>query len=275
MRGHRFLLLIDVIGALIIPTFAAELMNEAKRAVPFETLAMTAVAMGVAAVISAAAAVGSVFACADLTARVGADMRDALYQKSLDLAVSDFRTFGTASITTRTVSDITTIQTALINTISIVLPVPLVFVVSIIMAFILDWMMGLILLGILLVIIVVAVFIMKSSSPLFRKLQKLLDRMSAVLLENITGVRVVRAFNNEEREKGRMNGAFGDYAATSIKANRRFAALDGISFFAINILIILVYSFSGFRISAGVFEVGDISAIIEYAMFALFYLMMA
>ena len=102
-----FLLLIDVIGALIIPTFAAELMNEAKRAVPFETLAMTAVAMGVAAVISAAAAVGSVFACADLTARVGADMRDALYQKSLDLAVSDFRTFGTASITTRTVSDIT------------------------------------------------------------------------------------------------------------------------------------------------------------------------
>lgn len=126
-----FLLLIDVIGALIIPTFAAELMNEAKRAVPFETLAMTAVAMGVAAVISAAAAVGSVFACADLTARVGADMRDALYQKSLDLAVSDFRTFGTASITTRTVSDITTIQTALINTISIVLPVPLVFVVSI------------------------------------------------------------------------------------------------------------------------------------------------
>lgn len=270
-----FLLLIDVIGALIIPTFAAELMNEAKRAVPFETLAMTAVAMGVAAVISAAAAVGSVFACADLTARVGADMRDALYQKSLDLAVSDFRTFGTASITTRTVSDITTIQTALINTISIVLLVPLVFVVSIIMAFILDWMMGLILLGILLVIIVVAVFIMKSSSPLFRKLQKLLDRMSAVLLENITGVRVVRAFNNEEREKGRMNGAFGDYAATSIKANRRFAALDGISFFAINILIILVYSFSGFRISAGVFEVGDISAIIEYAMFALFYLMMA
>lgn len=270
-----FLILIDVVGALIIPTFAAELMNEADRGVPFDTLIITAVLMGVAALIAGGAAIGSVFAAADLTAKVGADMRDALYKKSLELAVSDFRTFGTASVTTRTVSDITNIQTALVNTIMLVLPVPLVFVLSIVMAFILDWAMGLILLGILIVIMIIAVFVIKSSSPLFRKLQKLLDRMSSVLLENITGVRVVRAFNNEEREERRMDDAFSGYATTSIKANRRFALLDGISFFAINILIILVYSLSGFRISAGVFEVGDITAIIEYAMFALFYLMMA
>lgn len=60
----------------------------------------------------------------------------------------------------------------------LVLPVPLVFVLSIVMAFILDWAMGLILLGILIVISVIAVFIIKSSSPLFRKLQKLLDKMN-------------------------------------------------------------------------------------------------
>ena len=270
-----FLLLVDVVGALIIPTFAAELMNEAERGVSFDTLVITAILMGVAALIAGAASIGSVFAASDLTAKVGADMRDALYKKTLELAVSDFRTFGTASVTTRTVSDITNIQTALVNTIMLVLPVPLVFVLSIIMAFILDWAMGLILLGILIIISVIAVFIIKSSSPLFRKLQKLLDKMSSVLLENITGVRVVRAFNNEDREEGRMDGAFSGYATTSIQANRRFALLDGISFFAINILIILVYSLSGLRISAGVFEIGDITAIIEYAMFALFYLMMA
>lgn len=270
-----FLLLVDVVGALIIPTFAAELMNEAERGVSFDTLVITAILMGVAALIAGAASIGSVFAASDLTAKVGADMRDALYKKTLELAVSDFRTFGTASVTTRTVSDITNIQTALVNTIMLVLPVPLVFVLSIIMAFILDWAMGLFLLGILIIISVIAVFIIKSSSPLFRKLQKLLDKMSSVLLENITGVRVVRAFNNEDREEGRMDEAFSGYATTSIQANRRFALLDGISFFAINILIILVYSLSGLRISAGVFEIGDITAIIEYAMFALFYLMMA
>lgn len=270
-----FLIFIDVVGALIIPTFVAELLNEAQRGMEFNTLIITTVLMGVSALIAGGAAIGSVFAAADLTAKVGADIRDALYKKTLELAVSDFRTFGTASVTTRTVSDITNIQTALINTIMLVLPVPLVFVLSIVMAFLLDWVMGLILLAILVVISIIAVFIIKSSSPLFRKLQKLLDRMSSVLLENITGVRVVRAFNNEEREEKRMDDAFGGYAATSIKANRRFALLDGISFFAINILIILVYRLSGFRISAGVFEVGDITAIIEYAMFGLFYLMMA
>lgn len=160
-----FLLFVDVVGALAIPTFAAELMNEAERGVEFNTLVITAVLMGVAALIAGAASIGSVFAAADLTARVGADMRDALYKKSLELAVSDFRTFGTASVTTRTVSDITNIQTALINTIMLVLPVPLVFILSIVMAFILDWAMGLILLGILIIIMIIAVFIIKSSSP--------------------------------------------------------------------------------------------------------------
>lgn len=270
-----FLILVDVVGALIIPTFAAELMKQADDGVEFNSLIFTSVLMGVAALIAGGAAIGSVFACSDLTARVGADMRDALYKKSLELAVSDFKKFGTASVTTRTVSDITNIQTALINTIMLVLPVPLVFILSITMAFILDWVMGLILLAILIVIMIIAVFIIKSSSPLFRKLQKLLDKMSSVLLENITGVRVVRAFNNEEREEERMDDAFSGYAVTSIKANRRFALLDGISFFAINILIILVYCLSGFRVSAGQFHVADITAIIEYAIFALFYLMMA
>lgn len=74
--------------------------------------------------------------------------------------------------------------------------------------------------------------------------------MSAILLENITGVRVVRAFNNEEREEKRMGAAFSDYAQTSIKANRRFANLDGLSFLFINMFVIIVYWLSGGRISA-------------------------
>lgn len=87
-----FLIFIDVVGALIIPTFAAELMNEAQRGMEFNTLIITAVLMGVSALIAGGAAMGSVFAAADLTAKVGADIRDALYKKTLELAVSDFLT---------------------------------------------------------------------------------------------------------------------------------------------------------------------------------------
>ncbi len=270
-----FLLIVDVVGALIIPTFAVEMMNEGKAGVELSVLINTAVAMAVAAVISGAAGILSGYTCSLLTSRIGKDMRDALYKKSLDLAVADFRTFGVASMTTRTVSDITNIQFALLSSFQMILPVPVVFVVAIVLAFIKDWAMGLILLAVLAIISMIAVFIIKGASPLFRKLQKLLDRMSAVLLENITGVRVVRAFNKESDEKTRTDGVFSNYAETSIKANRMFASLDGISFFAVNILVILVYFFSGFRISAGAFGIGDITAIIEYALLALFYLMMA
>ena len=135
--------------------------------------------------------------------------------------------------------------------------------------------MGFILLAVVAVVFVLALFIMRSASPLFKKLQKLLDRMTTILLENITGVRVVRAFNNEAREEGRMGEAFSNYAETSIKANRRFANLDGLSFLFINLFVVIVYWLSGGRISSGNLQIGDITAVIGYALMVLFFLMMA
>ena len=270
-----FLLIVDVAGALIIPTLASEMLRQGETGVEMQVLINTAIAMAVAAVISGAGGIMSGYVCAELVSRIAKDMRDALYKKTLDLAVSDFRTFGVASMTTRTVSDVTNIQFALMASIQIVLPVPVVFVISLILAFMKDWMMGLILLAVLAVITVVALLIMRSASPLFRKLQKLLDRMSTVLLENITGVRVVRAFNKEDHEHKRLDTSFSNYAVTSIKANRMFASLDGLSFFAVNIFVIIVYALSGYRVTAGAFLVTDITAIVEYAILALLYMMMA
>ena len=99
--------------------------------------------------------------------------------------------------------------------------------------------------------------------------------MSIILLENITGVRVVRAFNNETREENRMGKAFADYAETSIRANRRFANLDGLSFLFINLFVVIVYWLSGGRIYSGHLQIGDITAVISYALMVLYFLMMA
>lgn len=269
-------IIIDVIGALIIPTFAAEMLNQgATEGADFSALVNTCVRMLIAALISGVATILGAFVCSDLTSKVGADIRSALYKKTLCLSGSDFRSFGTASVTTRTVSDITNIQFALLSSFQMLFPVPVIFIVSLVLAFQKDLLMGMVLLGILLVIAIVAGIIMRSTAPMFRKLQKKLDRMSKVLLENITGVRVIRAFNKEMSEEQRLNDEFGDYAGTAIKVNKRFAILDSISFFAINVFVILVYTLSGFRITAGHFQIGDITAIIEYAMLSLFFLMMA
>ena len=270
-----FLLIVDVAGALFIPTLVAEMLNRGTSNAAFEEIVALGIQMAVISVLAGACAIGGGYACATLSARVGKDMREAIYAKSLKLSVYDFRQFGTASITTRTISDITTIQFALTSTIQMVIPVPVICALALALTFGLDVYMGLILLAVVAVVLLLAFLIMRSASPLFRRLQKLLDRMSTVLLENLTGVRVVRAFHNEGREETRLITSFANYANTSIKANRLFANLDGLSFFCINFFVVVVYWLSGGQISSGLFQIGDITAVIEYAMMMLFFLMMA
>lgn len=269
------LAVIDVGGSLFIPTLAAHLLNQGTSGVAFEELLTTGLQMGAVSLFSSICAILGGYACATLAARVGKDMRVALYEKSLKLSVYDFRQFGTASITTRTISDITTIQFALTSFIQMVLPVPLVCIIALALSFQLNATLGTILLILTALVFILALGIMRSASPLFKKLQKLLDRMTTILLENITGVRVVRAFNNEKREQNRMSDAFSNYAETSIKANRRFANLDGLSYFFINLFVVIVYWLSGGYISLGNLQIGDITAVIQYAMMVMFFLMMA
>lgn len=269
------LLIMDVSGALVISTFAAEMLNLGTSGATLDVLFATGIKMAAASLISSICAILGGYTCAALSAEVGKDIRMALYEKSLKLSIYDFRHFGTASITTRTVSDVTTIQFALTSFIQMVLPVPVIFIVALTLAFRLDIEIGFILLAVVAVVFLLALAIMKSAAPLFKRLQKLLDRMSTILLENITGVRVVRAFNNETREENRMCQAFANYAETSIKANRRFANLDGLSFLFINLFVVIVYWLSGGRIYSGHLQIGDITAMISYALMVLFFLMMA
>ena len=227
-----FLIFLDVIGALYIPTLIAEIMNQGTSEATLNDLYMTGLQIVIASVISGVGAILGGYTCSLLSSKVCKDIRDAVYEKSLKLSIYDFKQFGTASITTRTISDITNIQTAFISFIQMVLPVPAIFAVALILTFRLDMVVGFILLAVLIIVILLAFGIMRMASPLFKRLQKLLDHMSTVLLENLTGVRVIRAFNKQDSEQTRLDTSFENYANTSIKANRMFANLDGLSFFS-------------------------------------------
>ncbi len=270
-----FLLTLDVAGALFIPTLAAKMLNAGTMGSTPNVLLNTGIKMAIASIISAFGALLSGYVCSILSAKVGKDIRDSIYKKSLKLSIYDFRQFGTASITTRTISDVTNIQLAIVSFIQMVLPVPIIFVIALTLSFRLDIQLGLLLLIVVLIVIILAGLIMKKASPLSRLLQKKLDRMSSILLENITGVRVIRAFNKEFSEQNRLDKSFSDYANTAIKTNKLFASLDGLSFLSINIFMVMVYWISGGSISAGRYQIGDITAITEYALLILYFLMMA
>lgn len=115
--------IVNVVGALIIPTFTADMLNQGTTAgADFSTLVNTYTKMLIAALISGVATIFGAYVCSDLTSKVGADIRSALYKKTLSLSGSDFRSFGTASVTTRTVLDITNIQFALLSCFQILFP---------------------------------------------------------------------------------------------------------------------------------------------------------
>lgn len=268
-------MVLDVAGGLLIPTITANIINNGVSSGDMDYIIRQGLLMVGVSVVTGFGALAGSYLCASLSSKVGRDIRNAIYDKSLEFSSSDMEQFGTGSMITRTLNDVNVLQQGIVMFIQMVLPVPVVCAMGIVMGFMIDSVMGGILTVVTVVILIMAFFIMKKATPLFEKLQSFLDRMNVVIRENITGVRVIRAFNKEPYEEKRMKGVFGDYADVSITVNRLFAGLESTALLAINLIIVAVLYIGGNRIGAGFMEIGDITAITEYAIMILFYLIMA
>ena len=268
-------MLLDVAGGLLVPRLTADMINIGVESGSLEYIIGKGIAMLAVTIFAGAGALLGSWLCADLSAKLGRDMRNAVYEKSLTFSAHDFSQFGTGSMITRTLNDINIIQQSVVWCIQMVLPVPAVCVMGVAMAFAIDTVMGFLLIGVTVLIIVLAIIVTRRASEIFGRLQQLLDRMNVVLRENLTGVRVVRAFRKEKDEEKRMRKSFEDYAETSISANLLFAGLESTAFFVINICIVAILWLGGDRIGAGYMEIGDITALTEYSILILFYIIMA
>ncbi len=268
-------LLADVAGALLIPTILANIINVGVTSGNLDyVLQRGAVMLGVTLLSGAGALLGN-YLCASLASKIARDIRNAVYDASLAFSGGDFERFGTGSMITRTLNDVNVIQSAFMMTVQMVLPVPIMCVMGIVLAFSIDVQVGWLLFGIVVVVLTLAVVIVKKAAVIFEKLQRFIDRMNVVLRENVTGVRVIRAFGKEPHEKKRLNKAFSDYAASAIRVNYLFSGLDSFSFFLMNLACVLVIWLGADRVGAHAMEIGSITALTEYAILILFYVMMA
>lgn len=268
-------LMVDIAGTLLVPTLLANMVNIGVATKNFNYILQNGLAMlGATALASGGALLGS-YLSAKLAANVGRDIRNAVYDSSLAFSGSDFERFGTGSMITRTLNDINVIQQSIIMTIQMVLPVPIMCVMGIALATSIDYQMGILLAIVVAVVLVIAATTVANAAPIFTRLQRFIDRMNVVLRESITGVRVIRAFNKEEHENERLDDVFSRYAKAAIKVNWLFAGLDCSAFFLMNIAEVAVLWFGGNRVGAHAMEIGSISAVLEYAMLILFFIMMA
>lgn len=269
------MLVLDIAGALFIPTITADIINIGVAGGDITYIIRSGLLMIAVTLVAAFGAIIGATACARLSARMARDIRNAIYQKTLTFSVSDFEKFGTSSMITRSLNDVNQIQQAVTMCLQMILPVPVICVMGVILAFRINLNMGFLLLAGIAVVLIFAYFITRKSRKTFEKMQRHLDSMGSVLRENSTGVRVIRAFNKQDYEHGRMKKTFTDYADSAIKVNKLFAAVDSFAFLIINLCIVAILWIGGNSVGAGSMQIGDIAALTEYAIMILYFIMMA
>jgi ATP-binding cassette subfamily B multidrug efflux pump len=149
------------------------------------------------------------------------------------------------------------------------------FIGGLIMALSKDAKLSLILVATMPILVGAIFLIMSKAIPLFRMVQKRLDRLNLVLRENLTGIRVIRAFNREKQEQARLQNANKDLTDVSIKVNKVMAFMMPIMMLVMNLTVVAVVWIGGIRIDHGAMQIGDLMAFVQYIMQIMFALIMA
>lgn len=202
------------------------------------------------------------------------DLRDELFKKIQSFSLAEIDKFSTASLITRTTNDITQIQQALVMIQRMVIRAPIVAVGSIFMAISKDAKLTMILLVTVPIALVAMYLIFSKTMPLFKSMQKKIDRLNLVLRERVTGIRVIRAFNKEEYEKDRFERANEDLTHTALKVNRIGAIIFPIMMIVMNFTVVALIWFGAKQIDLGKLQVGSMMAVMQYVMQILFSFIM-
>ncbi len=206
---------------------------------------------------------------------VGKDMREDVFTHVSKFSLHEFDSIGTASLITRTTNDVTQIQQATIMMLRMFLMAPFMLIGGLIMSLTKDAKLSLVILFAIPFIILAIAIILKKGYPLFQGVQKRLDRLNMVFRENLTGIRVIRAFAKGDVEQKRLKEANTDLTDISIKVNRLMAFTMPLMMFLMNVTIVFIIWFGGLRIDSGNMQIGDLMAFIQYVMLTMSALMMA
>lgn len=268
------LLFLQVLGTLYIPTLTADIVNNGIVKEDLNHVFRTGGLMLAVAVLIAVVSISESYFSTSIFAWMGRDIRNALFKKSQTLTVDEFNRFGAASMITRCTNDITQIQQACMAATEMLLPAPVMTIAGLILAFSKSPVLAFSIIIAMALVCIFTLLLGKKAMPLFSKLQVLLDKMNRVMRENLTGIRVIRAFNRTEFEKERVGKTFDRYAETAISVNRIFAVMLPVIMLIMNLCTIFIVGVGGQRVAHGQMQIGDIMALVEYAMMILMYLIM-
>lgn len=197
---------------------------------------------------------------------VGTVLRNDLFRHINRLSYAEIDRIGTPSLVTRLINDVNQLQLAVAMLIRLVVRAPFLVIGSTIMALTIDWKLSLIFLAAAPLIAVTIYLIMSRSIPFYRITQKLLDRVSLITRENLSGARVIRAFSRQKTEQERFHGAAGEIERTAVRVGKISALLNPATYVIVNLAIIAIIWFGGMQVEGGRLSQGEITALVSYMM---------
>ena len=201
-------------------------------------------------------------------------LRKALYEKISGFSFKNIDTFSTSSLTTRMTNDVTMLQNTLIMVLRILVRAPALLVVSAFFAFSINAKISLILVVMLPIIGVIVALVLKFGFPMFQKMQTKIDNVNRVVQENLIGIRVVKAFVREDREKDKFHKASDELANQGARAAGLVVTVMPIMMLLMNVVIVFIYYSGAKSAAAGAMDVGQISVLAAYIVQVLMNIMM-
>lgn len=256
--------LAEAVLELILPLIMANLIDMGVRQGDTSHVIRMSIYMVITASAGLICALFCQYSASIASQGFGTILRDELIKKINSLSHSEFNRFGVTTLMNRATIDVNNLQYAVAMLIRLVIRAPFLSIGGIIMAMLVDLKLSLVLLVFIPIFILILYVVMRKAIPMYKTVQLKLDSLSAILRENITGIRVIRAFGNSEKEKERFEKSNNIWMDSSIEASKRSALLSPLTLLTMNVATAIVIVFGGIRVDSSGLTQGQLVAFISY-----------
>ncbi|HQY33568.1 ABC transporter ATP-binding protein [Actinotalea sp.] len=263
------------IANLFLPSLNADIIDEGVVKGDTATILRIGGVMLLVTLGQVAASMTAVYFGAKIAMGLGRDVRAAVFSRVQDFSAREVGRFGAPTLITRTTNDVQQVQMVVMLSLTMLVAAPVMAVGGVIMALREDVVLSRLLLLVIPVLLVVVGFIVARMRPLFRVMQVRIDGINRVLREQITGIRVIRAFVRDDHERERFADANDELRTVAVGVGRLMALMFPLVMLVMNVTSVGVLWFGGMRIDEGSMQVGALTAFLSYIMQILMSVLMA
>lgn len=286
LKGLWYLCVVSAIGMIVeaicelaLPSIANAVYEKVSATTAGDSdIKMYVIKIGIAmfamAIVGLLGGLSTMKASSVVSQKFSYRLRKDVYKKISDFSFKNIDKFSTSSLTTRMTNDITMLQNTLMMSLRILVRAPALLIVSATFAFSINAKLSMILLVMLPIIIILVAVILKFGFPMFQKMQKKIDNVNRVVQENLIGIRVVKAFVREDREKEKFHKSSDELAKQGAKAAGLIVTAMPMMMLMMNIVIVYIYYKGSHDAAAGKLAVGEISVLASYIIQVLMNILM-